>query len=161
MPSTCVVGGCTRNKTKNPDIIFSRFPLIPATSKEWVKFVENLSWNTPVSIVIIIMEEDNRLNDVSLSISFMNHFVGLPDCVYPSIIRIWFDIVFVPMITGRVSWRHRKWLEPVRFSATNFDFVIVFALLPLVGGAPLLVALDPTSLSPVVPKGNTSSSSIL
>ena len=22
MPSTCVVGGCTRNKTKNPDIIF-------------------------------------------------------------------------------------------------------------------------------------------
>ena len=41
MPTSCVVGGCTRNSIKNPETHFYQFPRDPAISKEWVKFVNN------------------------------------------------------------------------------------------------------------------------
>ena len=41
MPTSCVVGGCTRNSIKNPETHFCQFPRDPAVSKEWVKFVNN------------------------------------------------------------------------------------------------------------------------
>ena len=41
MPTSCVVGGCTRNSMKNPETHFCKFPRDPAISKEWVKFVNN------------------------------------------------------------------------------------------------------------------------
>ena len=41
MPTSCVVGGCTRNSIKNPETHFCQFPRDPAISKEWVKFVNN------------------------------------------------------------------------------------------------------------------------
>ena len=43
MPTSCVVGGCTRNSNsiKNPETHFCKFPRDPAISKEWVKFVNN------------------------------------------------------------------------------------------------------------------------
>ena len=41
MPTSCVVGGCTRNSITNPETHFYQFPRDPAISKEWVKFVNN------------------------------------------------------------------------------------------------------------------------
>ncbi len=41
MPASCVVGGCTRKTTKNPEVHFVRFPRNPSTCKEWVRFVDN------------------------------------------------------------------------------------------------------------------------
>ena len=41
MPASCVVGGCTRTISKNPEIHFVRFPKNPSTSTEWVHFVRN------------------------------------------------------------------------------------------------------------------------
>ena len=40
-PTSCVVGGCTRNSIKNPETHLHQFPRDPAISKEWVKFVNN------------------------------------------------------------------------------------------------------------------------
>ena len=41
MPVSCVVGGCTRNKAKNPDIFWLTFPKDTSTRRAWVRFVNN------------------------------------------------------------------------------------------------------------------------
>ena len=41
MPVSCVVGGCTRNKAKNPDIFWLSFPKDASTRRAWVRFVKN------------------------------------------------------------------------------------------------------------------------
>lgn len=41
MPVSCVVGGCTRNKVKNPEVYWLTFPKDVATQRAWVRFVKN------------------------------------------------------------------------------------------------------------------------
>ena len=41
MPLNCVVGGCTRNWVKNPDVFWLIFPKNVTTRRAWVRFVNN------------------------------------------------------------------------------------------------------------------------
>ncbi len=40
MPKSCVVGGCTRNSNRNPDLNFFEFPQNEQVRKQWLRFVE-------------------------------------------------------------------------------------------------------------------------
>ena len=41
MPQSCVVGGCSRNTSKNPGVCFLSFPKNESTRRSWIRFVNN------------------------------------------------------------------------------------------------------------------------
>ena len=41
MPKSCVVGGCTCNILKNPEVFWLLFPKDSATQRAWVRFLNN------------------------------------------------------------------------------------------------------------------------
>ena len=41
MPQSCVVGGCSRNTSKNPGVSFLSFPKAKSVRRQWIRFVKN------------------------------------------------------------------------------------------------------------------------